>query len=195
MEQKDYAGEQFDCLKGVPFLAGLQRKIGRESMDTKKWLYKINKEPKWIVIWFLTTGVLCALTCLALSRTGYLPWDDVTALLLGFFVPIVTYTIKELMGLYEYPSRYSSYAVSERYLELSQEYMEREMWSDALHNLNLITRSMSDHKRALYYSAICKEKLDDYEGARESITIYLKMKPDDEEALKLQKRVGAASGI
>jgi tetratricopeptide (TPR) repeat protein len=164
-------------------------------MDTKKWLYKINKEPKWIVTWFLTTGVLCALTCLALSRTGYLPWDDITALLLGFFVPIVTYTIKELMGLYEYPRRYSSYAVSERYLELSLEHMENERWEDALQNLKLITRSMPDHKRALYYSAICKERLGDYGGANESITMYLKMKPEDNDAVELQKRVGAASGI
>ncbi|MGY5871604.1 MAG: tetratricopeptide repeat protein [Candidatus Thorarchaeota archaeon] len=164
-------------------------------MDTKKWLYKINKEPKWVVTWYLTTGVLCALTCLVLSRTGYLPWDDITALLLGFFVPIVIYSFKEIMRWYEYPRRYSMYAVSERYLELSLEYMEKERWQDALSNLNLIQRNMPDHQRAQYYSAICKEKLGNYQGANENIARYLKMKPDDDEALELQKRVGAASGI
>ncbi|MGY5881488.1 MAG: hypothetical protein RTV31_14645 [Candidatus Thorarchaeota archaeon] len=164
-------------------------------MDTKKWLYKINKEPKWIVTWFLTTGILCALTCLALSRTGYLPWDDVTALLLGFFVPIVTYTIKELMGLYEYPRRYSNYAITERYLELALEYMEDEKWKDALYYLNIILKEMPDHQRVLYYAAICREKIGDNEGANENITVYLKGKPNDSDALELQKRVGAASGI
>lgn len=164
-------------------------------MDAKKWLYKINKEPKWIVTWYLTTGVLCAITCLFLSRTGFLPWDDVTALLLGFFVPIVTYSFKELMKWYEYPRRYSSYAITERHLELSLEYMEKERWQDALHNLNLILQSVQDHQRALYYAAICRENIGDYEGANENITIYLKMKPNDSEALELQKRVGAASGI
>ena len=164
-------------------------------MDTKKWLFKINNEPKWIVTWFLTTGILCALTCLALSRTGYLPWDDVTALLLGFFVPTVTYTIKEIMGLYKYPSRYSSYAISERYLELALEYVAEEKWKDALHYLDIVLKAMPDHQRVLYYSAICREKLGDIEGSNENITLYLKGKPDDPEALELQKRVGAASGI
>jgi hypothetical protein len=158
-------------------------------MDTKKWLYKINKEPRWIVAWYVTTGVLCGLTCLALSRTGYLPWDDVTAFLLGFFVPIVTYSFKEIMRWYEYPRRYSSYAISERYLELALEQIEREDWMEALKNLNLITRSMPDHIRAQYYSAICQVKLGDFEGANESITLYLKLKPEDTEALELQKRV------
>jgi tetratricopeptide (TPR) repeat protein len=164
-------------------------------MDTKKWLYKINKEPKWIVTWYLTTGVLCALTCLALSRTGYLPWDDITALLLGFFVPIVTYSFKEVMKWYEYPRRYSNYAVIERNLELSLEHIENDRWQDALVSLNLILRNMPDHQRAQYYAAVCKEKLGDFEGANENITTYLKIKPDDTDAVELQKRVGVASGI
>ncbi|MGY5859877.1 MAG: tetratricopeptide repeat protein [Candidatus Thorarchaeota archaeon] len=164
-------------------------------MDMKKWLFKINNEPKWVVAWFLTTGVLCALTCLVLSRTGYLPWDDVTALLLGFFVPVVTYTIKEIMGLYRYPGRYSSYAISERYLELALEYTKDEKWKDALHYLDSILKAFPDHQRALYYAAICREKLGDDEGSYENITKYLEGKPDDGEALELQKRVGAASGI
>jgi len=160
-------------------------------MDTKKWLYKINKEPKWIVTWFLTTGILCALTCLALSRTGYLPWDDITALLLGFFVPVVTYTIKELMGLYEYPRRYSTYATSERYLELSQEYMEKERWDDALVHLNRILDAIPGHQRALFNTAICREKLGDHKGAYTAITSYLSKTPNDMEARDLQARMKA----
>jgi tetratricopeptide (TPR) repeat protein len=162
-------------------------------MDTKKWLYKINKEPKWIITWFLTTGILCALTCLALSRTGYLPWDDVTALLLGFFVPVVTYTIKEMMGLYKYPRRYSLYATSERYLELSLEYMKGERWENALSILELILREIPDHKRALFNAAICREKLGDNEGAHADITAYLMGAPHDLDAIALQKRVSTLS--
>ena len=158
-------------------------------MDTKKWLYKINKEPKWIVTWFLTTGILCALTCLLLSRTGYLPWDDVTALLLGFFVPVVTYTIKELMGLYEYPRRYSTYATSERYLELSLEYMENERWKEALSHLERILKVIPDHQRALFNAAVCRERLGDNDGAYADITSYLRRTPTDSEARDLQRRV------
>ena len=94
-----------------------------------------------------------------------------------------------------YPRRYSSYAISERYFELSLEHIENERWQDALHSLNLILRSMPDHQRAQYYAAVCKEKLGDFEGANGNITVYLKSKPDDTDAVELQKRVGAASGI
>ena len=164
-------------------------------MDTKKWLYKINKEPKWIITWFLTTGFLCALTCLILSRTGYLPWDDITALLLGFFVPVVTYTIKEFMGLYKYPRRYSTYATSERYLELSLEYIENERWKEALSHLELILNAILGHQRALFNAAICREKLGDNEGAYTDITSYLRRNPSDEEARDLQCRVVATEDL
>jgi tetratricopeptide (TPR) repeat protein len=163
-------------------------------MSLRKWGYKVYREPRWAVFWYLTTGTLCALTCLALSRTGYLPWDDGTALLLGFFVPIVIYAFKERMGWYEYPLRYSQYAISEKYLELSIEYMEQERWKDALHYLELILHDMPDHLRVLYNATICKEKLGDFEGANDCIIEYLKSKPDDIDALELQKRVGAATG-
>ena len=163
-------------------------------MDLRKWGHRFYREPKWAVLWYLTTGSLCAFTCLILSRTGFLPWDDGTALLLGFFVPIVTYSFKELMGWYEYPRRYAQYAVSEKYLELSLEYMEQERWEDALQYLDLILQDMSGHLRALYNAAACKERLGDYEGANMCIIEYLKGKPEDDEALDFKKRIGAATG-
>ncbi|TFG27219.1 tetratricopeptide repeat protein [Candidatus Thorarchaeota archaeon] len=164
-------------------------------LSLRKWGYKFSRERKWAVFWYLMTGTLCGLTCLVLSRTGFLPWDDVAAFLLGFFVPIVTYSFKELMGWYEYPRRYSDYAVSERYLELSLEYIEQERWEDALQYLEKILYAMPDHQRALYYAAMCKEKLGNHEEASQYIKEYLRKRPSDVEALELQKRVGAASGI
>ncbi len=158
-------------------------------MSLRKWGYKFSRERKWAVVWYLMTGSLCALTCLALSRTGFLPWDDVTALLLGFFVPIVTYSFKELMGWYEYPRRYSSYAVSERYLELSLEYIEQERWQDALHYLEIVLHAMPDHQRALYNAALCEENLSYFERANGHISRYLQEKPEDSKALEMQSRI------
>jgi tetratricopeptide (TPR) repeat protein len=163
-------------------------------MNLRKWGYKFTREHKWAVFWYLMTGTLCALTCLGLSRTGYLPWDDMTALLLGFFVPIVTYGFKELMRWYEYPRRYSHYAVSEKYLELSLEYMEKKSWKDALQYLEVILHEMPGHLRVLYNAALCKERIGDLEGANIYITEYLKEKGDDLEALALKERIGAATG-
>jgi tetratricopeptide (TPR) repeat protein len=164
-------------------------------VSLKKWGYKFYREPRWAVFWYLMTGVLCALTCLVLSRARFLPWDDVTALLLGFFVPIVVYGFKEIMGWYEYPLRYSKYAVTERYMELSLELIEKERWEEALHHLDLILKEIPGHLRALYYAAVCSEKLGNCERANEYIMEYLKEKPEDSDALQIQERVGAASGI
>lgn len=146
-------------------------------------------QPKWQAIWYLTNSTFAALTCLVLSRLGYLPWGDLEALLLGFFVPLVVYGFKTINGWYRYKGRYGVYAVTEKYYELAVEYMEREEWSNALRHLESILRAMPDHLRALYYSSVCEEKIGNKEAAGIHITEYLRVKPDDVEAIQLQKRV------
>jgi tetratricopeptide (TPR) repeat protein len=146
-------------------------------------------QPKWQAVWYLTNSILAALTCWALARWGYLPWNDVEALLLGFFVPLGVYGFKSINGWYRYKDRYGAYAVTERYFELALELIEREDWKAALRYLDAILRSIPDHLRAHYYASVCKEKLGDDEGASIHIAEYLRVKPDDEDALQLQTRV------
>ncbi|MDH4213814.1 MAG: hypothetical protein OEV85_07830 [Candidatus Thorarchaeota archaeon] len=146
-------------------------------------------EPKWQAVWYLTNSTFASLTCLALSRWGYLPWDDVTALLLGFFVPLGIYGFKSINGWYRYKIRYGTYAVTEKNLELALELIDKEEWKRALRYLNYILKIMPGHTRALYYSAVCKEKLGDPIGANTSIGEYLKNNPSDMEALALSERV------
>ena len=147
--------------------------------------------PKWQAIWYLTNSIFAALTCLALSRWGYLPWDDVTALLLGFFVPLGVYGFKSINGWYRYKGRYGMYAVSERNFELALELTEKEEWVESLRFLDFVLKVMSGHTRALYFSAVCKEQLGDSVGAATSIAEYLKENPSDEEALVLSDRVAS----
>jgi tetratricopeptide (TPR) repeat protein len=151
--------------------------------------------PKWQVVWYLTNSIFAALTCLALSRLGYLPWGDIEALLLGFFVPLGVYGFKSINGWYRYKGRYSSYAVTEKYYEVARELLEREDWESALRYLEAILRAMPDHLRALYYASVCKEMLGDRKGADDYITEYLKEKPDDSEALQLRDRVRTSDPI
>ena len=146
-------------------------------------------QPKWQAVWYLTNSIFTALTCLALSRWGYLPWSDVDALLLGFFVPLGVYGFKTINCWYRYKGRYGSYAISERYYELAKELVEREEWDEALRYLDAILKAMPDHVRALYYASVCRENIGDSERARMHITEYLRVKPEDEEALQLQARV------
>jgi tetratricopeptide (TPR) repeat protein len=146
-------------------------------------------QPKWQAVWYLTNSIFTALTCWALSRWGYLPWGDLEAILLGFFVPLGVYGFKSVNGWYRYKQRYGTYGVSEKYYELALELIERREWEEALRYLDAILKAMPDHLRALYYASVCREKLGDNVGANNHITEYLRVKPEDEEALQLQARV------
>jgi len=146
-------------------------------------------DPKWQAIWYLTNSIFTALTCLALSRWGYLPFDDLTALLLGFFVPLGVYGFKTINGWYRYKGHYGMYAITERNFELALELIEKEEWDESLRYLDYVLKVMPGHTRSLYYSAVCLEQLGDSIGAATSIAEYLKGNPDDEEALVLSERV------
>ncbi len=148
-------------------------------------------DPKWQAIWYLTNSVFTALTCLALSRWGYLPWDDVTALLLGFFVPLGVYGFKSINGWYRYQGRYGLYAITERNFEVALELIEKEVWVEALRYLDYILKVMPGHTRSLYYSSVCREQQGDSVGAATSIAEYLKGNPSDEDALALSERVAS----
>jgi len=146
-------------------------------------------QPKWQAVWYLTNSIFTALTCLALSRWGFLPWGDLEAILLGFFVPLGVYGFKSVNGWYRYKQRYGTYGVSEKYYELALELIERGELEEALRYLETILKMMPGHLRALYYASVCREKLGDNVGANKHITEYLRAKPEDEEALQLQARV------
>jgi tetratricopeptide (TPR) repeat protein len=146
-------------------------------------------QPKWQTVWYLTNSIFTAFTCWALSRWGYLPWGDLEAILLGFFVPLGVYGFKSVNGWYRYKQRYGTYGVLEKYYELALELIEREKWEEALRYLDAILRAMPGHLRALYYTSVCREKVGDNTGANRHITEYLRAKPEDEEALQLQARV------
>ena len=143
----------------------------------------------WTVGWLLTNSIVCALTMIALSRWGPLPFDDTTAALLGFFVPLVIYTVKDAMGLYKYPVRYANYHFSEKMLEDAIVHYQNGEWEKALAILDRINRVLSGHKRVLYYSARCNEELGRYELSSSQYREYLALQPDDSEIRDALSRV------
>ncbi|MHA1576381.1 MAG: tetratricopeptide repeat protein [Candidatus Thorarchaeota archaeon] len=149
----------------------------------------IATKPRWAAGWLLTNSVLCGLTMIALSRWGPLPFDDTSAFLLGFFVPLVIYGIKEAMGLYKYPTNYANYHFSESMLEDALVHYENEKWSEALVILDHINKFLQGHKRVLYYSARCNEELGDHELASSQYREYLELQPDDSEIRDALSRV------
>lgn len=71
-------------------------------MKLSEMVEAIASKRKWAVGWVLMNSIVCGLTMIALSRWGPLSFDDTSAFLLGFCVPMVVYTIKEVMGIYKY---------------------------------------------------------------------------------------------
>ena len=141
----------------------------------------IATKPKWIAGWLITNSILCGLTMIALSRWGPLQFDDMSAFLLGTFIPPIIYGIKEAMGLYKYPVNYTRYHISERMLEDALIHYENEKWSESLVILDHINRDLPGHKRVLYYSARCNEELGNHELASAQYKEYLVLQPDDRE--------------
>ena len=149
----------------------------------------IATKPRWWVGWLFTNSVLCGFTMIALSRWGPLPFDDMSAFLLGFFVPLVIFGIKEAMGLYKYPVNYTRYRISERMLEDAIIHYNNEKWAEALVILDQINSDLSGHKRVLYYSARCNEELGNHELASSQYREYLELQPDDSEIRDALSRI------
>ena len=158
-------------------------------MNLRELSNAVLSEPKWQAIWYIVNSIACAITCLLLSRYGFLPWDDLTAILLGFFVPLGVYGFKAANGWYRYKQRYGLYAWLDKNLELALDYINQERYDDALKILQLMLRNQPGHIRALYYSALCKEHIGDTAGALSDIEEYLAVKPEDTEALEIRARV------
>ena len=149
----------------------------------------IGSKRKWAVSWMIMNSVVCGLTMIVLSRWGPLVFDDTSAFLLGFFVPLVVYTVKEAMGLYKYPTNYANYHFSERMLEDAIIHYNNRKWSEALVILDHINRYLSGHKRVLYYSARCNEELGNHELASAQYKEYLVLQPDDREIRDALSRI------
>ncbi|MHA1906988.1 MAG: tetratricopeptide repeat protein [Candidatus Thorarchaeota archaeon] len=144
--------------------------------------HKIYADRKWATGWYLMNSICCGVTMIAIARWGYVPFDDLTAFLLGFFVPMVVYLIKEGMGLYKYQGRFTQYQDSEVILQRAAGDFGHGKYEDALSKFQLIIEYMPGHKRALYYAAVSAEKLGKRDLAARFYSEYLILVPNDQAA-------------
>jgi len=153
-----------------------------EKLDLREIAHKIGNDRKWATGWYLMNSTCCGLTMIALARWGYVPFDDMTAFLLGFFVPMGIYLIKEGMGLYKYQSRWTLYQNSEVLLQRAGGDFGHGKYEDALTKFQAVLEHIPGHKRALYYAAISAEKLGKKELAGRYYSEYLILVPEDQAA-------------
>ena len=82
-------------------------------------------------------------------------------------------------------SKIPEYAEMELRFDEGVAYFDNEEWENALLVFTELSGPKMDHKRALFYAALCYEKLEDWENVKKFIRAYLELKPDDREALEL----------
>ncbi|MHA2425921.1 MAG: hypothetical protein ACXAEF_14110, partial [Candidatus Thorarchaeota archaeon] len=101
-------------------------------MELREIAHKIYADRKWATGWYLMNSTVCGVTMIAIARWGYVPFDDLTAFLLGFFVPMVVYLIKEGMGLYRFQGNFTAYQDSEVLLQRASGDFGHGKYDDAL---------------------------------------------------------------
>ena len=134
-------------------------------------------------------GVMIIIVCggglALLAGYGYIALDP--GIIIGFTVILVSMlvccTSCTLLG--SYSSRMSEYQELEDRFKEGLVLFEDQEWTAALEVLNAVIGPAKDHKRALYYSALCYEKLNKSEDMRDSLKRYLELQPKDKEVWNL----------
>lgn len=139
----------------------------------------IMTQPKWAAAWYLVNSTVCGITMMFLARGGYVPFDEMTAFLLGFFVPIGVYGIKETMGLWKYQGRLLLYQQSEVVLHRGVGFFGHGRYEEALEQFAGVLEEMPGHKRAVYYVAMCYERMNLLDEAARYYSEYLLLEPND----------------
>lgn len=150
-------------------------------MNLKDTATKVLVEPKWKVLWYFTNSLWAGITLYILASYGYVFWSPNMALIVGFFTPLVVYTAKEALGLFKYKRRLGEFWYMDRQYERAMQLFHNQEWEKALALFSLILKVGPDHKRALYYAAVCNEKLGNWSDVVTMSRHYLKQNPEDDE--------------
>ncbi|MFX1369541.1 MAG: hypothetical protein ACFFAY_13165 [Promethearchaeota archaeon] len=145
-------------------------------------------DPKWKALWFFTNSLWAGITLYLLASYGYVFWDPILALLVGFFAPLVVYGTKGAMGLYKYRLRLGEFWYMDYQYKEAMRFYNNQDWELAANHFERVLEVGPDHKRALYYAAKCKENLEEWSDVVTLSRRYLKQNPEDEEAAFMLKR-------
>ncbi len=120
-----------------------------------------------------------------LAGYGYIALDP--GIIIGFTVVLVSMLVccTSCTLLASYSSRMSEYQeLEDRFKEGLVLFKDQE-WTAALEVFNEVIGPAKDHKRALYYGALCYDKLNKSEDMRDSLKRYLELQPKDKEVWNL----------
>ncbi|NHJ12946.1 MAG: hypothetical protein EAX95_04680 [Candidatus Thorarchaeota archaeon] len=159
-------------------------------MKLQETATKVLVDPKWKAMWYFTNSLWSGITLYLLSSFGYVFWSPKLALILGFFVPLVVYGAKEGLGLYRYKRNLGDFWYMGQHYKQGLGLFENELWEKALVHFEEVLKVGPDHKRALYYSAICHERLQNWDEMESRCRRYLEQNPNDVEVQSMLRRAG-----
>ena len=129
--------------------------------------------------------IVCGGGLAFLAGYGYIALDPgiiigFTVVLMSMFVCCTSCTL-----LASYSSRMSDYQELEDRFKDGLVFFEEQEWTAALAVFNEVIGPAKDHKRALYYGALCYDKLNKNEDMRDFLKRYLELQPMDKEVWNL----------
>jgi tetratricopeptide (TPR) repeat protein len=153
-----------------------------DSLDLSK---KLNFKKIGLVVSAIIVGGV-GLAFLA----GYEYIDQDPGIIIGFTFILVTIVVfcTSCAFLGSYMSNLPNYQKLEDRFKDGMVLFEEEEWTAALEVFNDIMGPSKDHKRALYYGALCYDKLDKSEDMRDFLKLYLELQPKDKEVWNLLAR-------
>ena len=123
-----------------------------------------------------------------LGGLGYLPIDPGTALGMSMLFATIIVCCSSTLMIGSFAQRVPEYGDMELRFDEGKLRFDNEEWEYALEIFKTLAGSKLDHKRALYYGALCYEELDDWENMKSFCKAYLEMKPKDKEVWEMLNR-------
>ena len=144
----------------------------------------ISFQPKYIGILVIVIGVGGTIVAL-LSAQGILPFDGIMIFGLTILTATIIICCASTAVLGSVASKMPEYGEMEIRFEEGMEHYKNEEWENALLVFTELAGPKLDHKRALYYSALCYEQMSDWENVKNFCNAYLTIKPKDREVWEM----------
>ncbi len=143
--------------------------------------------PKYVgvaVVVIFIGGIIIAY----LAGQGFIPIDPVATIGFSILLSVILVCCSAMTMVTSYSQRIPEYSEMETKFEEAKSHFDNGEYDVAVEIFKTLAGSKMNHKRALYYGALCYEKLDDWEMMKLFAKAYLKLKPKDKEVWEILNR-------
>ncbi|MFW9806790.1 MAG: tetratricopeptide repeat protein [Candidatus Thorarchaeota archaeon] len=123
-----------------------------------------------------------------LGGLGYLPIDPVMTLGLSIMLVVVLICCSATTMIASYSQIIPEYSEMEIKYDEAKSYFDNQDYERSLEIFKALAGPKLNHKRALYYGALCYEALNDWENMKVFCKAYLELKPKDKEVWEMLNR-------